>query len=91
MLSGLLDDELMAGLMVIPGIGPWTVEGVPTIALEQEDLVLPGGLALRSAVQAAYQHDRLPAQQEILAIAGEWRLYRSLATSCLFSVAFDLV
>jgi 3-methyladenine DNA glycosylase/8-oxoguanine DNA glycosylase len=53
--------------------------------------VLPGGLALRSAVQAAYQHDRPPAQQEILAIAGEWRLYRSLATSCLFSVAFDLV
>lgn len=40
----------MAELMVIPGIGPWTVEGVPIIALEQEDLVLAGDLALRSAV-----------------------------------------
>jgi hypothetical protein len=47
--------------------------------------VLPGDLALRSTVQAAYQHDHLPAQEEALAIAGEWRLYRSLATSCLFS------
>jgi hypothetical protein len=39
----------------------------------------------------AFQHDHLPAQQEILAIAEEWRLYHSLATSYLFSVAFDLV
>ena len=47
--------------------------------------MLPGDLALRSAGQAAYQHDHLPAQQEAVAIAREWRLYRSLATSCLFS------
>jgi DNA-3-methyladenine glycosylase II len=88
-LSNLPDDELMAELTAIPGIGPWTVQGALIIALNREDVVLPGDLALRKAVQAAYQLDHLPTQQEVLAIADKWRPYRSLATSYLFSAAFD--
>jgi DNA-3-methyladenine glycosylase II len=88
-LSGLPDDELMAALTAIPGIGPWTVQGALLIALQREDVVLPGDLALRKAVQAAYRLDQLPSQQEVLAIAEKWRPYRSLATSYLFSAAFE--
>jgi len=88
-LSGLPDDELMAELTAIPGIGPWTVQGAMIIALGREDVVLPGDLALRKAVRVAYQLDHLPAQQEVLAIAEKWRPYRSLATSYLFSAAFE--
>jgi 3-methyladenine DNA glycosylase/8-oxoguanine DNA glycosylase len=40
------------------------------------------------AVQAVFQLDHLPSQQEVLAIAEKWRPYRSLATSYLFS-AFE--
>ena len=83
------DDELMAELTAIPGIGPWTVQGALLIALGREDVVLPGDLALRKAIQAAYQLDHLPTQQEVLAIAEKWRPYRSLATSYLFSAAFE--
>ena len=88
-LSSLPDEELMAELTAIPGIGPWTVQGALIIALQREDVVLPGDLALRKAVQAAYRLDHLPAQQEVLAIAEKWRPYRSLATSYLFSAAFE--
>jgi DNA-3-methyladenine glycosylase II len=88
-LSSLPDDELIAELTAISGIGPWTVQGAMLIALGREDVVLPGDLALRKAVQAAYQLDHLPAQQEVLAIAESWRPYRSLATSYLFSAAFE--
>jgi DNA-3-methyladenine glycosylase II len=88
-LSSLPDDELMAELTAIPGIGPWTVQGAMIIALQREDVVLPGDLALRKAVQVAYQLDHLPTQQEVLAIAEKWRPYRSLATSYLFSAAFE--
>ena len=88
-LSALPDDELMAELTAIPGIGPWTVQGALLIALQREDVVLPGDLALRKAIQAAYRLDHLPTQQEVLAIAESWRPYRSLATSYLFSSAFD--
>jgi DNA-3-methyladenine glycosylase II len=88
-LSSLPDDELLAELTAIPGIGPWTVQGAMLIALGREDVVLTGDLALRKAVQAAYRLDHLPAQQEVLAIAEKWRPYRSLATSYLFSAAFE--
>jgi DNA-3-methyladenine glycosylase II len=88
-LSSLPDDEIMAELTAIPGIGPWTVQGALIIALGREDVVLPGDLALRKAIQAAYQLDHLPSQQEVLAIAERWRPYRSLATSYLFSAAFE--
>ena len=88
-LSALPDDELMAELTTIPGIGPWTVQGALLIALGREDVVLPGDLALRKAIRAAYRLDHLPTQQEVLAIAESWRPYRSLATSYLFSSAFD--
>jgi DNA-3-methyladenine glycosylase II len=88
-LARLPDEELMAELTVIPGIGPWTVQGASLIALQREDIVLPGDLALRKAVQAAYQLGHLPTQQEVLAIAEKWRPYRSLATSYLFSAAFE--
>ena len=88
-LNSLPDEELIAELTEIPGIGPWTAQGALIIALQREDVVLPGDLALRKAVQAAYQLDHLPTQQEVLAIAEKWRPYRSLATSYLFSTAFE--
>ena len=88
-LSALPDDELMAELTAISGIGPWTVQGAILIALQREDVVLPGDLALRKAIQAAYRLDRLPTEQEVLTIAEKWRPYRSLATSYLFSAAFE--
>jgi DNA-3-methyladenine glycosylase II len=88
-LSGLPDDELLAELTPIPGIGPWTVQGALIIALQREDVVLPGDLALRKAVRTAYQLDHVPTEQQVLAIADKWRPYRSLATSYLFSAAFE--
>jgi DNA-3-methyladenine glycosylase II len=88
-LNNLPDDALMAQLTAIPGIGPWTVQGALIIALQREDVVLPGDLALRKAVRAAYQLDHLPTEQEVLAMAEKWRPYRSLATSYLFSAAFE--
>jgi DNA-3-methyladenine glycosylase II len=88
-LSSLPDDELLAQLTAISGIGPWTVQGAMLIALGREDVVLPGDLALRKAVQAAYRLDHIPTQQEVVDIAEKWRPYRSLATSYLFSTAYE--
>ena len=88
-LSDLPDDEFIAELTTVPGIGPWTAQGVLLIALNREDVVLPGDLALRKAVQRTYQLDHLPSQDEVLAIAEKWRPYRSLATSYLFSAAYE--
>jgi DNA-3-methyladenine glycosylase II len=88
-LAALPDDDFMTALTAIPGIGPWTAQGVLLVALRREDVVLPGDLALRKAIQNAYQLERLPSEQEVLDIAEKWRPFRSLATSYLFAAAFD--
>jgi DNA-3-methyladenine glycosylase II len=88
-LSKLPDDDVIAALTTIPGIGPWTAQGALILALRRDDVVLPGDLALRKAIRRAYELDHLPSQPEVLAIAEKWRPYRSLATSYLFSATFD--
>ena len=88
-LAALPDDELIAELTQVPGIGPWTAQGALILALDRDDVVLPGDLALRKAVRLACRLDHLPSQDEVLAIAESWRPYRSLATSYLFSAAFE--
>jgi DNA-3-methyladenine glycosylase II len=88
-LRRLSDEEILDRLTAIPGIGPWTVHGLLILALDRADVVLPGDLALRKAIQRSYQLDHLPSQQEVLQIAQPWRPYRSLATAYLFQVALD--
>jgi DNA-3-methyladenine glycosylase II len=88
-LAQLPDDEFIAQLTTVPGIGPWTAQGALLVALRREDVVLPGDLALRKAVRDAYRLDHLPTEEEVLEIADKWRPFRSLATSYLFTSAFD--
>ena len=88
-LAALADDDFISVLTEISGIGPWTAQGGLLVALRREDVVLPGDLALRKAIRDAYQLDGLPSEQEVIDIAEKWRPFRSLATSYLFSSAFD--
>jgi DNA-3-methyladenine glycosylase II len=85
----LTDEEIISQLTEVPGIGPWTAQGVLIIALDREDVVLPGDLALRKAVRTAYRLDHLPTPEEVVAIAERWRPFRSLATSYLFAAAYN--
>ncbi len=84
----LSDDEIEEELTAISGIGPWTVHGFLIIALRRPDVVLPGDLALRRAIQGCYGLDHLPTQDEVRALAEPWRPYRSLATAYLFASGF---
>ena len=88
-LRALPDEEFITELTAIPGIGPWTAQGALLIAFRREDVVLPGDLALRKAVQRAYTLDHLPSQQEVLDIAEQWRPFRSLATTYLFAASYE--
>jgi DNA-3-methyladenine glycosylase II len=88
-LRAISDREIEARLTAIPGIGPWTVHGFLIIALERDDVVLPGDLALRKAIQRTYRLDHLPSEEEVLRIAEPWRPYRTLASAYLFATAFE--
>lgn len=88
-LRAMSDAEIEARLTTIPGVGPWTVHGFLIIALDRDDVVLPGDLALRKAIQRSYGLRRLPSQEEVLQIAAAWRPWRTLASAYLFATAFE--
>jgi DNA-3-methyladenine glycosylase II len=88
-LAGMADDEIEARLTEVPGIGPWTAHGFLIVALDRPDVLLPGDLALRRAVRAAYGFDHLPTEAEMVQVAEPWRPYRSLAVSYLSASEFE--
>ncbi len=65
------------------------MHGFLIIALDWPDVVLPGDLALRTAIRTGYGFDHLPSEAEVIDIAEPWRPYPSLATADLFQSAFD--
>ncbi len=88
-LRRLSDREVEDRLTTVSGIGPWTVHGLLIIAFDRQDVMLPGDLALRKAIQRVYAMDHLPTEKEVLALAERWRPWRSLAAAYLFQAAFD--
>jgi DNA-3-methyladenine glycosylase II len=88
-LSRMSDDEVVAALTEIPGIGLWTAHGFLLVALDRPDVFLPGDIALRRAIQRAYGFDHVPSEEELIEIADRWRPYRSLAVSYLFASEYD--
>jgi DNA-3-methyladenine glycosylase II len=83
------DDEIEAALTEVSGIGPWTAHGFLIFALDRPDVLLPGDLALRHAVQRLYGLEHVPGEQELEELAERWRPYRSLAVGYLFTSEFE--
>ena len=83
------DQEVVAALTEIPGIGPWTANGFLLVALDRPDVFLPGDIALRRAIQRAYGFDHVPSADEMFELSDRWRPYRSLAVSYLFASEYD--
>jgi DNA-3-methyladenine glycosylase II len=88
-LSRMTDEEVEAVLTEVPGIGPWTAHGFLLVALDRPDVFLSNDLALRHAVQRAYEFDHLPTEAEMVQLAEGWRPYRSLAVSYPFATAYE--
>ncbi|HMA26158.1 MAG: DNA-3-methyladenine glycosylase family protein [Solirubrobacterales bacterium] len=81
-LSTLSDEDVIAELIEVKGIGRWTVEMFLIFHLGRPDVVSVGDLGIRRAVQLAYGMDDLPGPEELERIAEEWRPHRTLA--CLY-------
>jgi DNA-3-methyladenine glycosylase II len=83
------DEEVEAALTEVPGIGPWTARGFLLVALDRPDVFLSGDLALRRAIQRAYDFDHLPNEDQVALLSDRWRPYRSLAVSYLFASEYE--
>jgi DNA-3-methyladenine glycosylase II len=81
-LANLPDEDVVAELIQIKGIGAWTAEMFLIFHLGRPDVVSTGDLGIRRAVQIAYGLGELPGPHDLERIAEPWRPHRTLA--CLY-------
>jgi len=81
-LGELSDEDVVAELTEIKGVGRWTAEMFLIFHLGRPDVVSMGDLGIRRAVQLAYGWDELPGPSEMERISEPWRPHRTLA--CLY-------
>jgi DNA-3-methyladenine glycosylase II len=83
-IDALPDDEAIAELVAVKGIGTWSAHMFLMFHLERPDILPVGDLGIRKAVMVAYGLDELPLAPAIEAIAEPWRPYRTLASRFLW-------
>jgi DNA-3-methyladenine glycosylase II len=76
----LTDDELVARLTEVRGIGPWTVHMLLIFTLGRPDVMPTGDFAIRLAFKKLYRKRLDPKPDVILKHARRWQPFRSVAS-----------
>ncbi|HLJ93992.1 MAG TPA: DNA-3-methyladenine glycosylase 2 family protein [Gemmataceae bacterium] len=79
-LHQLPDEEVIAHLVPVRGIGRWTAEMFLIFSLGRLDVLPVGDWGLRAAVQREYGLEEPPNKARLEELAEPWRPYRSIAT-----------
>jgi DNA-3-methyladenine glycosylase II len=83
-LGELPDEEVVAEIVAVRGLGVWTAEMFLLFHLERPDVLSGGDLGIRKAVQVEYGLDEMPTPTRVLEIGEPWRPHRSLASLYLW-------
>jgi DNA-3-methyladenine glycosylase II len=83
-LDALPDDEVIAELVAIKGLGLWTAQMFLMFQLERPDVLPAGDLGIRRAIERAYSLPELPDAAAIEEIGRPWRPHRTLASRYLW-------
>lgn len=78
-LETLSDDEVIADLTAVKGIGVWTAQMFLMFTLARPDVFAPDDAGLQRAMLKLYGWDTLPAKKELAALAEKWQPYRTVA------------
>ena len=78
-LQELPDDEVVAALTAVKGIGRWTAEMFLMFRLHRPDVLPVGDLGIVRAVQRAYGLRKPPTPERLMRLGEPWRPYRSVA------------
>jgi DNA-3-methyladenine glycosylase II len=74
------DDELVARLVSVRGIGAWTVEMFLIFRLGRPDVLPVHDLGVRKGWSVTYGRKHMPTPRELLAFGERWRPYRTVAS-----------
>ncbi|MBL9219314.1 MAG: DNA-3-methyladenine glycosylase 2 family protein [Opitutaceae bacterium] len=76
----LSDDELIARLTEVRGIGPWTVHMLLIFYLGRPDVLPTGDFAIRLAFKKLHGKRKDPTPEALLKATRHWQPYRSVAS-----------
>jgi DNA-3-methyladenine glycosylase II len=83
-LARLSDDEVIAALTAVKGVGIWTAHMFMIFELGRPDVLAVGDLGIRRAVERAYELAEIPSAEEIEQLAEPWMPHRSAACLLLW-------
>jgi DNA-3-methyladenine glycosylase II len=83
-LDALPDEEIIARLTAVKGIGRWSADMFLMFHLQRPDVLPVGDLGIRRAVMVRYALSELPDPATLERIAEPWRPYRTLACRYLW-------
>jgi DNA-3-methyladenine glycosylase II len=83
-LDVLSDEDVIAELTAVKGIGVWSTHMFLMFHLERPDVLAVGDLGIRKSMMVAYGLEALPLPAEMETIAEPWRPYRALACRYLW-------
>jgi len=78
-LAAMPDEEVVAALTSVKGIGRWTAEMFLMFRLHRPDVLPLGDLGIVKAVQRAYGMRKVPSPERLTKLGEQWRPYRSVA------------
>ena len=81
-LDEMTDDEVIAELTAVKGLGVWTAHMFLMFHLRRPDILPVGDLGVRRAVERLYGLEGLPDAETLERLAERWRPYRTLA--CMY-------
>jgi DNA-3-methyladenine glycosylase II len=74
------DEEVIAELIAVKGIGRWTAQMFLIFTLGRPDIFPHDDLGVRTAIKRAYGLDELPSKEQSHQIAEPWRPYATVAS-----------
>jgi DNA-3-methyladenine glycosylase II len=84
-LRGAPTEAVVATLVAVPGIGPWTAEIYAMFSLGRADVFAPGDLALQEAARRLFALPDRPKDKAMRAMAEGWSPWRGVAARLLWA------
>ena len=78
-LPSMSDEEVIASLTDIKGVGVWTAHMFLLFSLRRPNVLPVGDLGVRMAIQRAYKKRKMPTPKQVEQIAKSWHPYCSFA------------
>jgi len=79
-LHELTDDEIIAALTQVKGIGRWSAQMFLMFRLGRPDVLPDLDLGIQKGIQKAYRMRKLPTPKQVLARGAKWAPYRTIGS-----------